>query len=194
MLLGEILLTEDMIGARVAELGALISTEYQEKDLLIVGVLRGSFMFVADLVRKISIPLALDFVGYSSYGTSTESSQTITVTKALQEDVSNRHVLIVEDIIDTGYTLSGSGLIDLLKDRGAASVKICTLLDKPSRRRVQIVPDFTGFTIPDEFVVGYGLDYNGLFRNLPFISLLNLRDCVKQVDNGQKRRQFSDFD
>lgn len=177
--LGGVLLAEDQISARVAELGTEISEAYSGKDLLVVGILRGSFIFIADLVRRLSVPHSLDFVGYSSYGDGTESSGRVIPTKTLQEDAMNRHVLIVEDIIDTGYTLSRSGLVNQLEDTGALSVRICTLLDKPSRRRVPIIPDWIGYSIPDEFVVGYGLDYNGFFRNLPFISLIEPGNCVE---------------
>ncbi|MDH7482411.1 MAG: hypoxanthine phosphoribosyltransferase [Armatimonadota bacterium] len=170
--IAEILISEEQIAARVAELGRKISEDYLGKELVLVGILKGAVVFLADLMRQISIPLLVDFVAISSYGPSTRSSGVVKILKDLDESVENKHVLIVEDIIDTGLTLKLSYLKDNLERRKAASVKICTLLDKPARRQVDIEPDYKGFTIPDKFVVGYGLDFGGLYRNLPFIGVL----------------------
>jgi len=170
--IAEILISKEQIEARVAELGRKISEDYLGKELVLVGILKGAVVFLADLMRQISIPLLVDFVAISSYGPSTRSSGVVKILKDLDESVENKHVLIVEDIIDTGLTLKLSYLKDNLERRKAASVKICTLLDKPARRQVDIEPDYKGFTIPDKFVVGYGLDFGGLYRNLPFIGVL----------------------
>ncbi|MDI6827420.1 MAG: hypoxanthine phosphoribosyltransferase [Armatimonadota bacterium] len=170
--IAEILLTEEQIAARVSELGRKISEDYLGKDLIVVGILKGAFVFLADLIRQITIPVSVDFVAISSYGSSTRSSGVVKILKDLDESVENKHVLIVEDIIDTGLTLKLSYLKDNLVRRKAASVKICTLLDKPDRRQVDIEPDYKGFSIPNKFVVGYGLDFGGLYRNLPFIGVL----------------------
>ena len=167
-----ILLTEEQICSRVAELGSQISEDYKGKDLLVVGILKGSFIFLADLVRSIKIPLSVDFVTLASYGDATESSGVVTIVSDLREDVANRHVLIVEDIVDTGWTLSLSGITEHLMGKNAISVCVCTLLDKPSRRRVDIDVSYIGFQIPDKFVVGYGLDFKGLYRNLPYLGCL----------------------
>ena len=168
----EILLTPEQIAERVGELGRQISSDYEGKDLLLVGILKGAFVFLADLVRNISIPLTLDFVAISSYRSSTESGGIVKVVKDLDCEVEDRHVLIVEDIVDTGWTLKMSYLADNLHARKAASVRVCTLLDKPDRRQVEVDLDYVGFRIPNKFVVGYGLDFNGLHRNLPFIGVL----------------------
>ncbi|MHB0912845.1 MAG: hypoxanthine phosphoribosyltransferase [Armatimonadota bacterium] len=168
----EVFLGEEQIAARVRELGAEISDDYKGRNLVIVGILKGSFVFLADLVRSISLPLTLDFITLSSYGGSTESSGTVRLAKDLDESVAGRDVLIVEDIVDTGWTLRMSRLKEVLLERGAASVRVCTLLDKPERRKVDVDLDYVGFVIPDEFVVGYGLDFDGLYRNLPDISIV----------------------
>lgn len=170
--IAEILLAEDEIAARVRELGEQISRDYEGKDLLLVGILKGAFVFLSDLVRNISIPVSVDFVALSSYGGGTSSSGIVKVTKDLDVSVEGRHVLIVEDIVDTGWTLKMSYLAENLRAGNAASVRVCTLLDKPSRRQVDIELDYVGFVIPNKFVVGYGLDCNGLCRNLPFIGIL----------------------
>ncbi len=177
--IAEILLTEDQIARRVRELGQQISDDYRGKDLILVGVLKGAFVFLADLVRNASIPLAVDFVSISSYKASTQSKGIVRVTKDLEENVEGKHVLIVEDIVDTGWTLKMSYLTDNLRARKAAGVRVCTLLDKPSRRRVDVALDYVGFVIPNKFVVGYGLDFKGLYRNLPFIGVL--RDEIYQA-------------
>ena len=168
----EILLAEDEIAARVREIGEQISRDYEGKELLLVGILKGAFVFLSDLVRNISIPVSVDFVALSSYGDGTSSSGIVKVTKDLDVSVEGRHVLIIEDIVDTGWTLKMSYLAENLRAGKAASVRVCTLLDKPSRRQVDIELDYVGFVIPNKFVVGYGLDFNGLYRNLPFIGVL----------------------
>ncbi len=168
----EILFTPDQIQARVAELGSQISTDYDGKDLLLVGVLKGAFVFLADLIRRISIPLAVDFVSISSYGSSTKTSGVVRILKDLEQSVEGKHVLLVEDIIDTGLTLKLSYIVENLRARKAASVSICTLLDKPCRRETDISAEYVGFQIPDKFVVGYGLDYDGLYRNLSYVGVL----------------------
>lgn len=164
------LFTEEQIAARVNALGAQISLDYQGLDLLLVGVLRGVAVFMGDLVRAITVPLEVDFIAISSYGTSTRSSGVVRLLKDLDENVTGRHVLVVEDIIDTGLTLSY--LMRTLLERRPASLEICTLLDKPARRLVDVPVKYSGFTIPDKFVVGYGLDYAQKYRNLPFIGVL----------------------
>ena len=168
----QVLLTEEQIRARVAELGAQISQDYAGKELMLVCILKGANIFLADLCRQITLPLSYDFVAVSSYGADTKSSGVVRILKDLDESVESKHVLVVEDIVDTGLTLRLSYLLENLRSRRAASVKICTLLDKPSRRRVEVPVDYCGFTVEDRFVVGYGLDYAGLYRNLPYIGVL----------------------
>jgi len=168
--LKEVLITEKQIKEKVAELGRMISEEYKDLNPLCICVLKGAVPFMADLIRQIDINLQMDFMAVSSYGNSTKSSGVVRILKDLDASVDGRHVLIVEDIIDTGLTLSY--LVDLLKRRNAASVKIVTMLDKPERRKVDLKPDYSGFTIPDAFVVGYGLDYAEKYRNLPYIGVL----------------------
>lgn len=166
-----ILVTEEQIATRVKELGEMISKDYRGKDLVVICVLRGSFIFMADLVREIKIPLSTDFISVSSYGAGTSSSGVVRFLKDLDENITDRHVLIVEDIIDTGITLKY--LIENLDTRKPESIKICTLLSKPERRKVDIDVTYNGFTIPDQFVVGYGLDYSEKYRNLPFVGMLD---------------------
>lgn len=166
----KILLSENQVLKRVNELGQEISRDYAGSELLVVGILKGAIVFLADLVRSISIPTNLDFMAVSSYGASSESSGVVRILKDLEQNIENKHVLIVEDIVDTGLTLNY--LIENLFTRGPASLKVCTLLDKPSRRKVEVQVDYNGFTIPDEFVVGYGLDYNERYRNLREILIL----------------------
>lgn len=166
----EVLVSEEELKKRVRELGEKIKEDYEGKDLMLVGILKGATIFMADLARCIDLPLTLEFLAVSSYGNSTESSGIVRIIKDLDSDVKGKHILIVEDIIDTGLTLSY--ITDNLKKRGAESVKICTLLDKPERRKVDVPVDYRGFIIPDEFVVGYGIDYAEQYRNLPYISSL----------------------
>jgi hypoxanthine phosphoribosyltransferase len=166
-----ILLTEDEIAAKVRELGARISVDYRDRQLTLVSVLKGSLPFMADLMRAIDIPVRIDLMEVSSYGgSSTESSGLVRILKDLSASIVGEDVLIVEDIIDTGLTLNY--LIRYLRGKAPASLRICTLLDKPARRLVEINVDYTGFTIPDQFVVGYGLDYGELYRNLRYVGVL----------------------
>lgn len=166
----EILLSEEQIAKRVRELGAQITADYAGKDILLCGILKGAVTFYTDLARTIDGPVRFDFMSCSSYGASSKSSGQVTIHKDLDSDVEGQHVLIVEDIIDTGITLSN--LMPMLLKRGAASVKLATLLSKPARRLVDVPVDYNGFEIPDAFVVGYGLDYAGRYRNLPYIGVL----------------------
>lgn len=164
------LISGAQIAERVAELGERISEDYQGKNLVIVGILKGAIVFLSDLIREISIPLYLDFMAVSSYGSSTQSSGVVRILKDLDKSIENKDVLIVEDIIDSGLTLKY--LVENLEARYPNSVKVCTLLDKPARRKTQVSIDYNGFTIPDEFAVGYGLDYNDNYRNLPGVYVL----------------------
>ncbi len=167
----EVLLTEDEIRVRIAELGAQISADFAGRRLTLVSVLKGSLPFMADLMRQITIPLRIDLMEVSSYGgASTESSGLVRILKDLSASIAGEDVLLVEDIIDTGLTLNY--LLRYLRGKGPNSLKICTLLDKPARRLVEIPVDYTGFTIPDQFVVGFGLDYGELYRNLRFVGVL----------------------
>ncbi len=165
-----ILITEEQIRARIAELGEQLTRDYDGKNPIFLGVLRGVVIFYADMVRAVPIPCEFDFMAVSSYGSGTESSGNINISKDMSIDVHGRHVVILEDVLDTGMTLQA--VCRLLEHRGAASLRICTLLDKPARRRVDITADYTGFTIPNEFVVGYGLDYDDKYRNLPYVGVL----------------------
>ncbi len=169
--IAKILITREQLAARIAELGAQISREYAGKDLLLVCVLKGGILFLSDLVRAIRIPHEFDFMAISSYGGArTVSSGVVRIVMDLNTNIENRNVLIVEDIIDTGHTLTY--MIGNLRTRKPASLKICTLLNKPSRREIEVPVDYVGFDIPNEFVVGYGLDYNEIYRNLPFVGVL----------------------
>jgi hypoxanthine phosphoribosyltransferase len=162
--------TAEQLAARLRELGTLITRDYQGKDLVVVGVLKGSVLFFADLIRQIDLPLAIDFLGLSSYGSGTESSGVVRITSDLSRPIEGKHVLVVEDIVDTGLTMQF--LLDNLATRHPASVKICALLEKPSRAKVKVPIDYKGFVIPDAFVVGYGLDFDERLRNLPFIGVM----------------------
>lgn len=166
----ETLLTADQIQGKVSELAARISADYEDKDLLLVGVLNGSVVFLADLMRLICLPLEVDFVAVSSYGEQAVSSGEIRILKDLARPIADRDVLVAEDIVDTGRTLRR--LLDELASRGPASLRVCCLLDKPSRREVDLEPDYCGAVIPDAFVVGYGLDCGHRYRNLPYIGVL----------------------
>ena len=166
-----VLVTEVQMKAKVAELGAQISRDYAGKDLLLVSILKGAVVFMADLMREVKIPCAIDVMVVSSYGgANTSSTGLVKIIKDLDADLTGRDVLIVEDILDTGITLSK--LVPVLKMRNPESVKICTILSKPSRRKADIEPDYCGFEVPDEFVVGYGLDYDEKYRNLPYVGVL----------------------
>jgi hypoxanthine phosphoribosyltransferase len=169
-LIAEILIPSDRLQARIAELGAEISRDYEGKDLLLLAVLKGSVLFLSDLMRRIEIPHAIDFMATSSYGAGMESSGAVRILKDLDAPIDGRNVLIVEDIIDTGRTLSY--LKRLLAARQPRSLRICTLLNKPSRREVDVPVEYIGFDIPNKFVLGYGLDFVELYRNLPYIAVL----------------------
>lgn len=168
--IARILIEERQIQAKVRDLGAEIATEYEGLTPVFIGVLNGAVLFIADLIRACPIPLNIDFMAVSSYDKGTHSSGIVRILKDLDRNIEGRHVLIIEDIIDTGLTLSY--LLDNLRARHPASLRVCTLLDKRERRTVDLHIDYTGFRIPDEFVVGYGLDYNGQYRNLPYIGVL----------------------
>ena len=166
----QVLFTERKLKNRVKKLGEMITRDYAGKDLVVISVLRGSYIFMADLTRAIDLPCTVDFMAVSSYGSGTTSSGQVNIIKDLSESVEGKDVLVVEDILDTGNTLSY--LLEILKARNVASIRLCTLLDKPDRRKKPITADYTGFTIPDAFVVGYGLDYAEKYRNLPYIGIL----------------------
>lgn len=166
----DILYSQEQISTRVKELGRQISRDYQGEDLLVIGVLKGAFVFMADLIREIDLPLELDFISVSSYGASTISSGEVRIIKDLDYSVEGKSVLLVEDIIDTGLTLNY--IKEIFKKRNPHSVKICCLLDKPSRRKSSVRAEYAGFSIEDHFVVGYGLDYAGKYRNYPAVCIL----------------------
>ena len=166
----EILVSEERLRDKAAELGRAISADYAGRNPLFLGVLKGSFIFMADLMRAVTIPCEVDFLAVSSYGRGAENSGSVRILKDLEYDVAKRHIIIIEDILDSGLTLGF--LKDILMARNPASIAICALLDKPARRKADIAPDYTGFVIPDEFVVGYGLDYAEMYRNLPYIGVL----------------------
>ena len=166
----EILVPSARVQEKVSEMGERITRDYEGERLLLVGVLRGAVVVMGDLMRSIDLPCEIDFRDISSYGSGTSSSGVVRILKDLEEDISGRHVLVVEDIIDTGLTLSY--LLRSLRARKPASLEICALLSKPSRRRVELDVKYLGFEVPDEFVVGYGLDYAGAYRNLPDICIL----------------------
>jgi len=161
----EVLFSEQQLADKVAELGARISADYEGKNPLVVSVLKGSYVFMADLTRKITIPCNVDFMAVSSYGEGTKTTGEVQIIKDIGSKIDGRHLIIVEDILDSGVTLSF--LMKILKARGAASIRLCTLLSKPERRKVDVPVDYLGFEIPDAFVVGYGLDYAEKYRNLP---------------------------
>jgi hypoxanthine phosphoribosyltransferase len=173
--MGPVLVASEDIRAKVRELGELITEDYRGEKVLLVGILRGAVVFLSDLMRHLELPCEIDFMEVSSYGTGTQSSGVVRILKDLQEDITGRHVLIVEDIIDTGLTLSY--LRRTLLQRKPASLEICALLSKPSRRRVELEVKYLGFEVPDEFVIGYGIDYAGAYRNLPDIRALRSEDA-----------------
>jgi hypoxanthine phosphoribosyltransferase len=167
----QVLLSEDDIARRVKELGEEISGDFGDKDLIVVGILKGAVIFMSDLIRQIKLPLEVDFMATSSYGQSTKTSGVVQLLKDLDTAIEGRDVLIVEDIIDSGLTLSY--LSQLLLSRKPASIKTAVLLDKPERRQTEFVPNYIGFSIPDQFVIGYGLDFNHKYRELPYIGVVN---------------------
>ncbi|MDD2352134.1 MAG: hypoxanthine phosphoribosyltransferase [Atribacterota bacterium] len=179
----EILIPENQIQKKIQELGNQISRDYKGKQLICIGVLRGAIIFLADLARNIKVPIIMDFMDISSYGTSTESSGVVRIIKDLDENIEKKDVLIIEDIVDTGLTLDY--LIRMLKSRNPASLKVCALLNKVERRRIDVPIDYCGFDIPDKFVVGYGLDFNGLYRNIPYI--LVLKSQYYQMNDTDKQ-------
>ena len=169
--LSRVLVSREEIAEAVSALGRKITEDYQGKELMLVGILKGAVVFFSDLVREIDLPLKMEFMAVSSYGASTKTTGVVNLVKDITVDITGMHVLIVEDIVDSGMTLSY--LKKYLSTRGAASIRIATLLDKPERRRVDLKADYFCFTIPDEFVVGYGLDYAEKYRNLPDIGVLD---------------------
>lgn len=170
----EVLLSEEKVDLKIREMGAQISEDYAGKSIHLICILKGASFFMCELAKRITVPVSIDFMSLSSYGSDMNSSGEVKIKKDIEEPLEGRHVIVVEDIVDTGHTLSF--LRELLKDRGAADVKLCTLLDKPDRRVVDIEADYTGFKIPDEFVVGYGLDYAQRYRNLPYIGAVKFTD------------------
>jgi len=176
--ISEVLITDQELEDRVAELGAQISTDYAGKDPLLVGVLRGVFVFMADLVRAITIPVSVDFIGITRYGPSTRTQGVVRFTKDLEICIQGRHVIFVEDVIDTGLSLRY--ILRTLKTREPASLQVCTLFDKPRIRLFDLEIAYTGFVLPDTYVVGYGLDYDERYRNLPFVGLLKKEAITRQ--------------
>jgi hypoxanthine phosphoribosyltransferase len=168
---GEVLIEKESLGARIAELGAEISVDYAGRDLLLIGVLKGAVFFMADLMRKLTIPCEVDFMAISSYGASTDSSGVVRILKDLDINIEGRHVLVVEDIIDSGLTLSY--LMRNLESREPATLEVCALLTKPDRREIEVPVRYVGFEIPNRFVIGYGLDFGERYRNLPYVAVLS---------------------
>ena len=166
----EVLISEQEVKARIQELADQISKDYEGKELHIICILKGSIFFTCELAKRISVPVTLDFMSVSSYGSDTKSSGVIKINKDLDESILERDILVIEDIVDSGNTLSY--LLEMLQSRKPSSMRLCTLLDKPERRRKPVQVDYTGFQIPDEFVVGYGLDYAQKYRNLPFVGVV----------------------
>ncbi len=166
----KVLLSEKEVDARIQAIGDEISKDYAGKQVHLVCVLKGGSFFMCELAKRITVPVSLDFMSVSSYGSDTKSSGVVKIIKDLDESIKGRHVIVVEDIVDSGRTLNY--LLEMLKDRKPESLRLCTLLDKPDRRVVDVQVDYTGFQIPDKFVVGYGLDYNQKYRNLPFIGVV----------------------
>ena len=166
----EVLLSEEVVDAKIKELGEQISRDYEGKDVHLICILKGSVFFVCELAKRITVPVTMDFMSVSSYGADTKSSGVVRIVKDLDEPICGKDVIVVEDIVDSGNTLSY--LLELLNDRKPNSLKLCTLLDKPERRRKPVNVDYTGFQIPDEFVVGYGLDYAQKYRNLPYVGVV----------------------
>ena len=168
--LESVMFDEKAIVAKVSELGQQITKDYAGKDVLVVGILKGAAVFFTDLIRQINLPINIDFIVASSYGDGTETSGKVDIKKDLEKDIAGRHVILVEDIIDSGITMNS--LMAILRERKPASVKLCALLSKPSRRQIDVPIDYCGFEVPDEFLVGYGLDYAEKYRNLPVIGVL----------------------
>ena len=175
---GEILIDEETLGARIAELGAEVSADYEGRDLLLIGVLKGAVFFMADLMRHLTVPCEVDFMAISSYGDATDSSGIVRILKDLDINIEGRHVLVVEDIIDSGLTLSY--LIRNLESREPATLEVCALLTKPGRREIEVDVRYVGFEIPNRFVIGYGLDFAERYRNLPYVGVLH-EDLLPEV-------------
>ncbi|MCU6744381.1 MULTISPECIES: hypoxanthine phosphoribosyltransferase [Suilimivivens] len=167
----KVLLSEKEVDDRIQAIGEQISRDYAGKQVHLICVLKGGSFFLCELAKRITVPVSLDFMSVSSYGSETKSSGVVKIIKDLDEPIKGKDVLVIEDIVDSGRTLSY--LMEMLKDRGPASLKLCTLLDKPDRRVIDVPVDYTGFEIPDEFVVGYGLDYDQRYRNLPYIGVIS---------------------
>ncbi len=165
-----VLISKEALSQKVQEIGAQISKDYEGKNLMMVSVLKGSVVFMADLMRAVTVPAEIDFMSVSSYGTGAKTSGVVKIIKDLDIELAGRDLLIVEDILDSGLTLSY--IKKILMERGPRSIKICTLLDKPERRKADVFADYSGFEVPDEFVVGYGLDFAEKYRNLPYIGVL----------------------
>lgn len=165
-----VMLSEEEVDKRIKEIGEQISRDYAGRQVHLVCVLKGGSFFLCELAKRISVPVSLDFMSVSSYGSDTKSSGVVKIVKDLDESLKGKNVIVVEDIVDSGRTLSY--LLEMLKDRGPESLRLCTLLDKPDRRVIDVNVDYTGFQIPDEFVVGYGLDYDQRYRNLPYIGVV----------------------
>lgn len=170
--LDEILISEETLQERIAELGAEISRDYAGQTLHLICILRGGVLFLTDLMRHISVPNTIDFMAVSSYGTARQSTGQVRISMDLTEDIHDRNVLLVEDIVDSGYTIAS--VLNFLETRHPKTLQVCTLLDKPERREVQVPIHYKGFTIPNKFVFGYGLDMDGFYRNLPFIATVDL--------------------
>ena len=166
-----VLLSEEEVNERIRQIGEQISKDYEGRQVHLICVLKGGVFFTCELAKRITVPVSLDFMSVSSYGSETKSSGVVKIIKDLDEPIKGKDVLVIEDIVDSGRTLSY--LMEMLKDRGPASLKLCTLLDKPDRRVIDVPVDYTGFEIPDEFVVGYGLDYDQRYRNLPYIGVIS---------------------
>jgi len=174
------MISEEEVNARIAEIAAQINEDFKGEEILAVGILRGGAYFCTELTKRITVPVILDFMEASSYGMGTESSGKVNITKDLIEDIEGKNVIIVEDIIDTGRTLSL--LLENLRARGPKSLKLCTLLDKPERRVVNVTVDYNGFVIPNKFVIGYGMDFEQKYRNLPYIGVIEDDHCTDRKD------------
>lgn len=170
----KVLLSEEEVDARIQAIGEQISKDYEGKQVHMVCVLKGGSFFLCELAKRITVPVSLDFMSVSSYGSDTKSSGVVKIVKDLDEPLQGKDVIVVEDIVDSGRTLSY--LLEMLRDRGPSSLRLCTLLDKPDRRVVDVEVDYTGFQIPDKFVVGYGLDYDQRYRNLPYIGVVEFEE------------------
>ena len=183
--LDEILVSEDALKQRISELGQEISRDYQDQDLHLVCILKGGVLFLTDLIREISVPNTLDFMAVSSYGTERKSTGQVRISMDLVEGIHDRNVVLVEDIVDSGYTIAS--VLEFLETRHPKSLKVCTLLDKPERREVQVPIHYCGFVIPNKFVFGYGLDLDGYYRNLPFIATVDLERYHPAESSGSTR-------